>query len=433
MHENDTHVAPVSAPQAYGANVRVDGAGRALNTEVYTTPYVPVASANASGGTAPIRIVALWDVITVTGDAAPSGSPAYQCTALNATIQVRAASGGYTAFAGCTANDIVTGAGGAARLSVLQARTEAAIAYWQAAVRLQPVRDGITIDPSIVTSYNVPPSSANVPNADVVLIMTARPSPFSAIAGYALCLQYDQFHRCTVGQFNWVPGILKVDQTLSNDVIESELHTAIHEIVHVLGGMAPGPSLAQSNFIDDTGAARGGSDVFLVETDPAYATPGKTRTLIVTPRVANFTATYFACPSARGMPLEDIPLGMGSHWEARVAGPELMSYGQNMGQVYVSDFTLGFLEDTGHYVVDYSRGGPIVKPGYSSDTAVGPPARAARLPAVSVAFVKPSADAQKTRPLRAPAHPGTKRAPAADDHPKAALRLSGCRREKLAL
>lgn len=36
-----------------------------------------------------------------------------------------------------------------------------------------------------------------------------------------------------------------------------------------------------------------------------------------------------------------------------MAGPELMSYGSGSGQVYISDLTLGFLEDTNQYIVDY--------------------------------------------------------------------------------
>ena len=80
------------------------------------------------------------------------------------------------------------------------------------------------------------------------------------------------------------------------------------------------------------------------------------------------------------MPLEDLPLGAGVHWEvgggswsqalcnaaapiriypraqqARLAGPELMSYGTNSGRVYFSDLTLAFLEDTNQYIANYSK------------------------------------------------------------------------------
>jgi len=93
----------------------------------------------------------------------------------------------------------------------------------------------------------------------------------------------------------------------------------------------------------------------------------KKRTLIITKRVANFTQTYLNCPTAQGFPLEDVPLGKGSHWEARLMGPELMSYGSGTGQVYISDITLGFLEDTNQYIVDYSKAGPIVTSADAND------------------------------------------------------------------
>lgn len=44
-------------------------------------------------------------------------------------------------------------------------------------------------------------------DTDLVIFMTARPSPYSNIAAWAMCLQRDQYGRCTVGQFNWVPGV----------------------------------------------------------------------------------------------------------------------------------------------------------------------------------------------------------------------------------
>ena len=70
-------------------------------------------------------------------------------------------------------------------------------------------------------------------DTDLVVIMSARPEPFSNVAGaygyvvrcasrlrerlhalllaaYALCLQRDQFGRCTVGQINFVPKVSKL-------------------------------------------------------------------------------------------------------------------------------------------------------------------------------------------------------------------------------
>ena len=90
-----------------------------------------------------------------------------------------------------------------ARLQAMQSRTQQAADYFKSALRLRPVGPGgITIDPSILANFNLD-ASRTVHNADLVLIMTARPSPNSPVAGFASCLQMDQFHRCTVAWFNW--------------------------------------------------------------------------------------------------------------------------------------------------------------------------------------------------------------------------------------
>jgi len=67
------------------------------------------------------------------------------------------------------------------------------------------------------------------------------------------------------------------------------------------------------------------------------------------------------------MPLEDEPGGAGVHWESRIAGPEVMSYGTSTGATYVSGVTLAFLEDTNHFVVkDWSLSGELVRRGGST-------------------------------------------------------------------
>jgi len=47
-------------------------------------------------------------------------------------------------------------------------------------------------------------------------------------------------------------------------------------------------------------------------------------------------------------------------WEARLAGPEVMSYGGESGEGFVSDLTLAFLEDLGHYAANYSLAGRLM-------------------------------------------------------------------------
>lgn len=110
----------------------------------------------------------------------------------------------------CTADHVVTGETGALRGDILRRRTVAAFAYWGAVLRIRPVLDAaIPIAAAIRLQYGLNVSA--VPSADLVMVMTARPSPFVPYAGYATCLQLDQLNRCTVGQFNWyapsVPGL----------------------------------------------------------------------------------------------------------------------------------------------------------------------------------------------------------------------------------
>jgi hypothetical protein len=51
----------------------------------------------------------------------------------------------------------------------------------------------------------------------------------------------------------------------------------------------------------------------------------KPTTWVVTPRVRKAVREHFDCPTLKGMAMEDIPMsgGAGSHWEARLMGPEV--------------------------------------------------------------------------------------------------------------
>lgn len=61
---------------------------------------------------------------------------------------------------------------------------------------------------------------------------------------------------------------------------------------------------------------------------------------IKTKRVLEIAREQFGCADLDGVPMEDQYLGVGAHWEARVFGPEVMSYGANSGEPYLSDITL---------------------------------------------------------------------------------------------
>jgi len=95
---------------------------------------------------------------------------------------------------------------GFSRYTVMKRRTEWARSYWQDALKVQRAVAPIALSSSVQNAFPQATTLA-YPGADLVVIMTARPSPNLPIAGFALCLQYNAFDRCEVGHFNWVPDV----------------------------------------------------------------------------------------------------------------------------------------------------------------------------------------------------------------------------------
>lgn len=169
------------------------------------------------------RSQALWEVVEG-GDytGSKSGSNARQCPSVGATIQVQPfGGGGLQSWSGCSEKHVVPKDGD--RYNVMKARTNFATNYWKNMLTIKPVRGPIVIDSAVRSQYNL--QTVNVTDADLVLIMLARPSPFAPVAGYAGCVQSDQYGRCVVGIFNWVPEVLDVDNANSPDTIATERHT----------------------------------------------------------------------------------------------------------------------------------------------------------------------------------------------------------------
>jgi hypothetical protein len=211
----DPHVAErltswsvVSAPQtyhtpevyaaAYGTPPPATPGARALqpvDSESYSdeVPFIPLSTLYAQGLAGHIRITPVWGAMA---NSTTDGGVQRQCAFAGQNITVTGSSGGNVGYT-CAAADVSVP--GTARYAQIVSRTNAAAAYWGSVLQIRPVQDsGITVDPSITTRFNLP-SPMVVPDTDVVNIMIAEPSPYSPIAGYAACLQEDQYHRCTVG------------------------------------------------------------------------------------------------------------------------------------------------------------------------------------------------------------------------------------------
>ena len=86
---------------------------------------------------------------------------------------------------------------------------------------------------------------------------------------------------------------------------------------------------------------------------------GKTRTLIITPKVVERARKFFNCNSIDGLELEDQG-GTGSsmsHWEQRILLGDYMGAVIYQEEMAISEFTLAFLEDSGWYKAKYYTGG----------------------------------------------------------------------------
>ena len=86
---------------------------------------------------------------------------------------------------------------------------------------------------------------------------------------------------------------------------------------------------------------------------------GKTRSMIMTPKVVEHAKKYFNCSTITGVELEDqegediFP----SHWDQRILLGDYMGAVIYQEEMTISEFTLAALEDSGWYKVNYYTGG----------------------------------------------------------------------------
>ena len=126
----------------------------------------------------------------------------------------------------------------------------------------------------------------------------------------------------------------------------------LHEVLHLTGGIYSDPK----NFVNKYGKQPCRHQIYV---DEVEEWSGHRVRKLRTPKLLAKAREQFGCSSLTGVPLEDHPVGKDHHWEARVFGPEIMAYGHNSGESYLSDLTLAYLEDTGHYVANYSNAGRL--------------------------------------------------------------------------
>ena len=261
----------------------------------------------------------------------------------------------------CDEADVTT----PAKLAVARRRMTWAANHISRLIRLPHRKANISISSQDVDdNYRnmFPGSIINEGDQDLVIIANLRKHENDYVAGYAGCIATDAYNRCILGFFNFCPRVLDVDAQFSPDVMDKERRTALHEIFHVLGG------IKLEDFRRNDGE---GSEALRQRSNPlaenaylkVYSAAFKKNVIHVqTPKVLKLWRAQTGCATSPGPPLEDTPLGVGAHWEARTMGPEVMSYGTLSGESYLSDLTLAFLEDTGHYVANYEAAGRLLIP-----------------------------------------------------------------------
>ena len=199
------------------------------------------------------------------------------------------------------------------------------------------IRDPVPI-PDLYTT------GAGVNNADIVLLVTGRPTAGTLLA-YAGACRVDQFNRPIMAHINFNPG----NVTVNPSIPPTELGTAIHELLHGLGFTAAGRTGFGKflNLADNS--TRPYSQVVGATLNVGASNPYSNPAINTTRALAE-TRAHFGCSSLSGVPLEQQG-GSGtelSHWEKRVFWDEMMT-GTSSANPKMSRITLALMEDSGWY------------------------------------------------------------------------------------
>ncbi|KAG8492067.1 hypothetical protein CXB51_015720 [Gossypium anomalum] len=204
--------------------------------------------------------------------------------------------------------------------------------WFKRALAVEPVRGNLRL-----SGY----SAYGVAGADLVLLVTTRPTTGNTLA-WAVACERDQWGRAIAGHVNVAPRHLTAEaETLLSA-------TLIHEVMHVLGF----DPHAFAHFRDERKRRR--SQVTVQTMDEKL---GRMVTRVVLPRVVMHSRHHYGAflENFTGLELED---GggrgtSGSHWEKRLLMNEIMTGSVDTRSV-VSKMTLALLEDSGWYQANYS-------------------------------------------------------------------------------
>jgi len=230
----------------------------------------------------------------------------------------------------CTADDVFT----AEKKNILLTNViPAALARLTATLQVSRVAGNLIVPAGACPRHTIPAShtTTGVPNADFVLYVSAGPTTGNTLAWAGGCVD-DANGRTVVGRANFGPSHISWSASTPTSN-QDQVDTAVHELIHALGFSA-------TNF-QRMRATR------------QITIRGKTTTILTTTNVVAKYREYFGCTTLEGPEIEDEggTGSAGSHWDRRVLKDELMAAS---GGNLLSEMTMAFMEDTGHYTANYA-------------------------------------------------------------------------------
>lgn len=196
--------------------------------------------------------------------------------------------------------------------------------------------------------------TTGVPNADIVILVTMRPTMGNILAWGVSCI-VDQNGRPIMGQINISPP------AIDSISFATQVSITVHELIHVLGFS----SSKYSSYIGWNDPPK-----YMKTKYQSHNGEQKTINRIDSPNVLKVAKAHFACTQLEGAELEEwgSQTTAGSHWEQRLFLNEIMT-GSTLtnpgdGAVF-SDLTLALLEDSGWYraaKIDFGNYTPVEMP-----------------------------------------------------------------------
>jgi hypothetical protein len=255
----------------------------------------------------------------------------------------------------CTADDELTEAKRRYISDVLVANAvraiESTLHRWPGPQVVTFTRDGYSDDRDSSCDFTgyapVPVPSEMVENGvdgyDVVVFLTARPSPVSTTLAYAGDCRFDaDTGRPTAGRINVAPA--GVDGTF----VWADQGIVLHELLHLLG-------FSKSAWVryrarEDDGTTFSGPGQFasltsLITNEDLEG--GQAFQVLQSPGVRSRVRDHFGCQTVAGAPLENYN-GGSSHWDKRAFNNELMTATRSPNPV-LSPLSLAVLVDAGWY------------------------------------------------------------------------------------